>query len=87
MSLQIDVDSVTAVLLADGWHTIKYASFDIDAYEFHEDDELVLGGGQCSHVPSTGFRFTEDQGDGELVDVFGPLTSILAIRTATTLAH
>lgn len=34
MSLSIDVDTVTAVLLADGWHTVVNGSFDLDAYEY-----------------------------------------------------
>ena len=36
MSLAIDIDTVTDVLLADGWHKVKSASFDTDSYEFGE---------------------------------------------------
>lgn len=34
MSLAIDVDLVTHVLLADGWHTVANRSFTLDSYEF-----------------------------------------------------
>ena len=34
MSLTIEVDDITHVLLADGWHTVHDASFGIDSYEF-----------------------------------------------------
>jgi hypothetical protein len=33
MSLYIDVDRVSSVLLADGWHAVAEDSFDLDAYE------------------------------------------------------
>ena len=32
MSLTIEVDDITHVLLADGWHTVHDASFGIDSY-------------------------------------------------------
>lgn len=34
MSLAIDVDKVTAVLLADSWHEVAAASFALDSYEY-----------------------------------------------------
>ena len=85
MSLYINPGKVTAVLLADGWHDVADDSFDLDAYEYVEphpdpgrDGLILLGGGQCAGVPSTGFVFAE-VGGGYL---FGPLTSIVAVRTA-----
>ena len=40
MSLAIDIDKVSDVLLADGWHHVEFAkgksSFVIDAYDFLE---------------------------------------------------
>ena len=54
MSLAIEVDDITHVLLADGWHTVHDASFGIDSYEFmrHEgmSDSPILGGGQDKHI-------------------------------------
>lgn len=75
MSLRIDIDKVTAVLLADGWHTVDDASFDCDAYEFMSGDgELVHGGGQ-SGVCATGFGFNSED-----ARIYGPLTAILAVK-------
>ena len=52
MSLTIEVDDITHVLLADGWHTVHDASFGIDSYEFMSregiGDSPMLGGGQDS---------------------------------------
>jgi hypothetical protein len=41
MSLEIDVEKVSEVLLADGWHKVSAvgdgrSSFGLDVYEFHE---------------------------------------------------
>lgn len=79
MSLVIDVDKVSAVLLPDGWYTAADWSFTIDAYEYvwgSADNMLMLGGGQCNLVPSTGFSFTEESG----AVISGPLTAVLAVR-------
>lgn len=76
MSLSIDVDEVTAVLLADGWHTVVDESFTLDAYEFHWQGQLLVGGGTVQGVPSTGFEFHGPDGQVWV----GPLTSVLAIR-------
>lgn len=78
MSLKIDVDDVTSVLLADGWHTVTDQSFTLDSYEFVWQGALQLGGGQCEGVPSTGFEFRGS--DGKIWA--GPLTSILAVKRA-----
>lgn len=74
MSLGIEVDDVTAVLLADGWHVVEGDSFDLDAYEFEHNDRLLHGGGQ-SGICSIGFAFTDETGY-----IAGPLTAILAVR-------
>jgi hypothetical protein len=54
MSLAIEVDDITHVLVADGWHTIHDASFGIDSYEFiwrgGMGDSPMLGGGQDKHI-------------------------------------
>ncbi len=64
MSIAIDIDQVSDVLLADGWHHVEFAkgksTFVIDAYEFLEHrekgrDPLVhVGGGLVAGVTSTG---------------------------------
>jgi hypothetical protein len=85
MSLAIDVDKVKAVLLADGWHDVKDASFSLDSYEYlwygdgddRRDPMILLGGGDEPLIPARGFTFTTT--DDDLLS--GPLTSILAVRT------
>ncbi len=60
MSLAIDVDKVTAVLLRDGWYVVTSDSFALDSYEFvwgEADNQLLLGGGQDRHTSSVGFEF------------------------------
>jgi hypothetical protein len=76
MSLYIDVDNVTEVLLADGWHTVADGSFDLDAYEYHHNDHVLQGGGNYG-VCANGFTFINPDGD----TLFGPLTAILAVKT------
>jgi hypothetical protein len=83
MSLAINVGEVWRVLLADGWHDVapsadsnQVSSFKLDAYEYVDGD---LSGGQerAAGVSVLGFSFSED-GGGQL---YGPLTSILAVDT------
>jgi hypothetical protein len=76
MSLSIDVDKVRGVLLADGWHQVVGNSFDLDAYEYMHGDTLIHGGGEGG-MKATGFRFKDANGP-----VYGPLSSILAVRLA-----
>jgi hypothetical protein len=96
MSLAINIDAVSAVLLADGWHQVADASFLVDSYEYidpaYANDErgLVHGGGQ-SGVCASGFGFYEDLDEnagnayrGDLVRVAGPLTAILAVQERRT---
>lgn len=77
MSLAIDVDNVTNVLLADGWHGVANGSFDIDAYEFVIEDRPVHGGGE-SGISASGFVFDSTKTGRR---VYGPLTSIIAVQT------
>lgn len=84
MSLGIEVNEVVSVLLADGWHEVHDSSFYLDSYEYiesHPDDDparkmVYLNGGQEPLVPATGFTFREAGGTW----MFGPLTSIVAVR-------
>jgi hypothetical protein len=78
MSLAIDVDEITHVLLADGWHEIEQGSFFLDSYEYVAgvNYELLHGGGH-SGICATGFRFRVRQSS---FTTEGPLTSIIAIR-------
>ncbi len=83
MSLAINVESVSAVLLSDGWHTVENHSFALDSYEYVSGDdgdgrpELLHegGGGVCA----TGFSFDVSPRAGS-DRISGPLTAILAVR-------
>jgi hypothetical protein len=70
MSLAIDVDTVEMVLLADGWHEVAEASFDIDAYEYRHDRHTLVSGG------AAGARWKEPSG----AVVVCPLTAVLAVK-------
>src|SRR5712692_11207555 len=65
MSLAIDVDHVSEVLLSDGeWHRVAEGSFELDSYEYVRAADGPnaaprLGGGQEKLVPATGARWTE----------------------------
>jgi len=96
MSLGIDIELVSHVLLADGWHSVVDQSFTLDSYEYFSydhnepddpDAHHVLHSGGSSGVCATGFCFlarpqqgTDDK-PGELIG--GPLTAILAVRYRT----
>jgi hypothetical protein len=77
--LYIDTNSVTEVLLSDGWHSVESdkagdSTFDLDSYEFHWGEMLVHGGGRHG-VCAIGFAFIEGK-----ARIAGPLTAILAVR-------
>ena len=100
MSLAIEVDDITHVLLADGWHTVDDASFGIDSFEFMwregMGDSPSLGGGQEKHIAAAGHRgstarehiaaagFSFTEGDHVLR---GPLTSVLAVKVKAKRQH
>jgi hypothetical protein len=76
MSIAIDVNRVTEVLLADGWHSVAGGSFTIDSYEYVCEEELLLPGGHESLIPARGFTFSEP----DRRRISGSLTAILAVR-------
>jgi hypothetical protein len=83
MSLAIDVESVAAVLLPNGWHTVENHSFELGSYEYVSDAgdgeaELLHGGGTAG-VCATGFSFDVSPRPGS-DRISGPLTAILAVR-------
>jgi hypothetical protein len=95
MSLAIEVDDITHVLLADGWHEVSDASFGTDSYEFMRregtGDSPILGGGQekqdiaaAGHRGSTSREHIAAAGfsftEGDHI-LSGPLTSVLAVKT------
>jgi hypothetical protein len=85
MSLSIDIDRVSDVLLADGWHRVIFqngeSTFLIDAYEYIQrreggDPEILVGGGSVPGVPSTGASWIDAKAKRTMTC---PLTSILAV--------
>jgi len=76
VSLGINTRSVTAVLLADGWHPVIEESFCLDAYEYESEGTTLLAGGSCPDVPHTGFILVTT---GQKI-IAGPLTSLLAVE-------
>ena len=91
MSLAIDVDTIQAVLLADGWHTVHDASFTLDAYEYrwsgrpsvkvqdleNERDARLLREGGDSGSSSSGFALPPTRVARRLL---APLSAVLAVR-------
>ena len=85
MSLAIEINQITHVLLADGWHEVTDGSFDIAPYEFGrtvtaesgEHGFVPLSAAQDSDVHPVGFAFTEARTGASIC---GPLTSVIAVR-------
>jgi hypothetical protein len=73
MSLDMDVNTVERVLLADGWHKVENNSFDLAKFEFMRDGRSPLEG-----APSPGATWRETGG----IRIACPLTAILAVKTA-----
>jgi hypothetical protein len=87
MDLGIDVDKVTGVLLADGWHVVEDESFTLGGYDFLLRGVAVQRAGDGGVCP-VGFEFDErvetESVRGrkrETRKVSGPLTAVLAVRS------
>jgi hypothetical protein len=84
MSLAIDMNKITQVLLPDGeWYEVSDASFELDSYEFVWENHVILGGGNCDGVVSTGATWKRSLGSMDIRYV-APLTSIMAVRLKET---
>jgi hypothetical protein len=79
MSLAIDVDIIEKVLLADGWHEVADASFQVDTYEYVHGGRAVLSAGQVEGLTSSGAQWREPSG----TIVACPITAILAVMWNT----
>lgn len=97
MSIAIDIDKVTAVLLADGWHDVAWkkseSTFELDSYEYVDGDHFKKLAAKGSD-PTSAFRLVggaeESVGvpatgfsfrTGSGENMAGPITAILAVRT------
>ena len=56
MSLNIEVDHVTGVLLVGGWLHVGKGTFELDTYEFQREGTPLHSGGE-SGTCSRGFSF------------------------------
>src|SRR5262245_12445109 len=93
MSLAIDRDKVTAVLLPDGWHRVEWfspqpshpriSSFEIAEYEYISStgyEPVTFHPESQPALVCTGATWTE-RVNGEVLVVSCPMTSVLAVRT------
>jgi hypothetical protein len=90
VSYKIDVSTVSAVLLADGWHRVKGRTFGIEPYEYVAGSGEGSGEGRKSKKkaevappvvekglpPVLGARWTKPSGEV----IACPVTSLLALR-------
>lgn len=95
MSLAIDVDTITAVLIAGTWYPALDNSFALDSYEYlwweqgrdarnqhgGDIDPVLMHGGGQSGICATGYVFTTPTPNGP-ARMYGPLNHIQAVRTA-----
>lgn len=72
MAVETEANTVTEVLLADGWHRVENRSFWVS-----EDHDWV--GPDMDVRTRNGFVFKELLRDGHIW-VTGPLSSVLAVR-------
>jgi hypothetical protein len=96
VSLAIDLDAVTRILLPNGWHEIERGTLVIDSYELHHSDPSVsawpgawpVRAGMDPDVPTLGFRArrvalkTPSALHGPAMDLAGPITSLLAVEVS-----
>ena len=97
MSLAIDLDAVTRILLPHGWYEIERGTLTIDSYELHHSDPSVsswpgawpVRAGADPDVPKLGFRARrvalkgQSALHGPPMDLAGPITSLLAVEVVT----
>ena len=97
MSYQIDVASVTAVLLVDGWHKVKGRSFGVEPYGYVAGSDegngkagartrkgkadLVSPVAEKGLPPTLGARWTKPSGEV----IACPVASVLALRHGRTI--
>ncbi len=87
MSLAINPDHICAVLLKDGWHSVKPASFEIDAYEFVQQpgdgllpksSDILVRGGEVFCATGAMWTDGEPRDTGQILAC--PITEIQAVR-------
>jgi len=92
MSLFIDVDTVSKVMIGNQWFDVLeqeidgklYSSFDTDAYEIVTYWWNVIDKTTNEYGGGTGYKFSTKLGKEE-VDICGPIEAIQAIVVSRTL--
>jgi hypothetical protein len=78
MSLRIDVNAVSRLLLRDGaWYEVLPGSMTMDAFEWTDSEGLVITSGDIAVLPAMGVRFKTRGITGW---ISCPLTSIMAVH-------
>lgn len=83
MSLYINIKDVIGVRVDGEWLPIVAGTFDLDAYEFHDNGRMLHEGGQRG-ICSTGFTAIAD--DSDKTRIAGPLTAIKAVLYRSAVA-
>ena len=79
MSLKIDVNTITRILLKDGaWYEVLPGSLTMDALEWTDGEGLVIATGDIAVLPPMGIRFKTR---GIIGWISCPLPSILAVHS------
>ncbi|MEU6233812.1 hypothetical protein [Kitasatospora sp. NPDC047058] len=76
-TIEVHARTVTAVLLADGWHQVHRNSFRIAPYRMKSGDDIYDMLSETLETPVRGYEFQDMHGK----TLAGPLTAILATRT------
>lgn len=79
----IDVDKVDRVLLPDGWHQVRDASFTVATYGFVKGSAMMLNAIAVKGGVSHWSRRTEPEG----ASVACPLTAVLAFDSDADLSR
>ena len=103
MSLAINVDAVSAVLIGNKWFTVELdrymgrSTFELDAYEFHYphparpdgDPERWIDNMHEKGSTCTGFSFRHKMkgAEGAVGSIYGPITAIQAIQEMSCEAY
>ncbi len=78
MSLDINPDKITEVLVSGQWIAIRPGTFDIGGYNFAYSSYALLSAGESDDVTATGFGASMADESGHRI--CGPLTALQAVK-------
>ena len=82
MSLYIETEKITGILLSDGWHEIVPGSCGHDAYEYIQEDRFIAQ--PKAETTGLGWRETIVGDDNNSRRVYAALNMIHAVREGPT---